>query len=78
MPTIAWHRNSVAVKPDSRTFINEDGDLAIYSVNFSDEGLYECVAENEAGVVRAYARVTVLGKAQYRQPMPETLHVQGK
>ena len=62
LPVISWHRNSVQVIPNQRTFINEEGDLAVYSVTFRDEGLYECVAENTVGVSRAYARVTVLGK----------------
>ncbi len=61
-PHIRWFRNSAPIVLSHRTFISEEGDLAIYNITFTDEGLYECIAENIAGIVRSYARVTVFGK----------------
>ena len=65
-PIIRWFRNTAPVVTNDRTFISEEGDLAIYNITFIDEGLYECIAENLAGTARTYARVTVLGKYQHQ------------
>ena len=43
--------------------LGEDGVLTIERVKKDDEGLYECTAENNVGVARTSAVVTVLGKS---------------
>lgn len=40
----------------------EDGMLTIFSVNLSDAGLYQCVAENKHGIIYFSAELVVLGK----------------
>ena len=59
--TVRWLHNNDRVIPTHRTFISEEGDLALYNLTTTDDGLYECQAENSAGLVRTYARLSILG-----------------
>lgn len=46
----------------SKAMVYEDGSLVIFSTSIHDNGLYECVAENEAGIrVSKAAKLEVLG-----------------
>lgn len=40
----------------------ENGVLSIVSLNLSDAGMYQCVAENKHGIIYASAELMVLGK----------------
>lgn len=40
----------------------ENGALTIVSVNLSDAGMYQCVAENKHGIIYFSAELVVLGK----------------
>lgn len=40
----------------------ENGALTISSVNLSDAGMYQCVAENKHGIIYFGAELVVLGK----------------
>lgn len=40
----------------------ENGALTVISVNLSDAGMYQCVAENKHGVIYFSAELVVLGK----------------
>lgn len=44
--------------------LGDDGTLVIERVKKEDEGLYECVAQNNEGSTRTSAVVTVLGESQ--------------
>ena len=43
----------------------------ISQVNFTDQGMYRCVASNPAGSATAAASLTVKGKSKYRIFFPE-------
>ncbi|KAM8732613.1 vascular endothelial growth factor receptor kdr-like [Acanthopagrus schlegelii] len=60
-PNITWSKNGVPVKEGPGITLGEDGVLTIERVKKDDEGLYECTAENNVGVARTSAVVTVLG-----------------
>lgn len=47
--------------PQGRVHI-ENGVLSIVSLNLSDAGMYQCVAENKHGIIYASAELMVLGK----------------
>lgn len=40
----------------------ENGALTVFSVNLSDAGMYQCVAENKHGIIYFSAELVVLGK----------------
>lgn len=40
----------------------ENGALTVVSVNLSDAGMYQCVAENKHGIIYFSAELVVLGK----------------
>lgn len=47
--------------PQGRVQI-ENGALSISSLNRSDSGMYQCVAENKHGIIYSSAQLMVLGK----------------
>lgn len=44
----------------------ENGALTIASVNLSDAGMYQCVAENKHGIIYFSAELVVLGKTRLK------------
>lgn len=60
-----WHCNGYAqlfvFLPQGRIQI-ENGALSISTLNLSDSGMYQCVAENKHGVIYSSAQLMVLGK----------------
>ena len=62
-PSITWYKNGAALATSSKYDI-ESGEeaLLVRDVSARDQGVYECVVENMAGVVRAEATLTVFGK----------------
>ena len=48
-PTISWTKDNEVLEVNNRIMILENGTLNIISVNFSDVGLYQCIASNDFG-----------------------------
>ncbi|XP_058505740.1 vascular endothelial growth factor receptor kdr-like [Solea solea] len=59
-PRIMWYKNGVPVEEGPGVTL-EGGLLTIERVKKDDEGLYECIASNEAGTAMSSAVVTVMG-----------------
>ncbi|XP_059404933.1 netrin receptor DCC-like isoform X1 [Carassius carassius] len=59
-PTIRWVKNGEAVIPSDYFQIVEGGHLQILGLVHSDEGFYQCIAENEAGNSQAMAHLILL------------------
>ncbi|GAA6065819.1 netrin receptor DCC, partial [Tachysurus ichikawai] len=63
-PTVRWMKNGEAVIPSDYFQIVDGGNLQILGLVRSDEGFYQCVAENEAGNALAMAQLILLELAQ--------------
>lgn len=65
MDIIGWPCNGYVElflsPPQGRVQI-ENGALSIATVNLSDSGVYQCVAENKHGIIYSRAQLMVLGK----------------
>uniref|UniRef100_A0A8C1PDW4 DCC netrin 1 receptor n=1 Tax=Cyprinus carpio TaxID=7962 RepID=A0A8C1PDW4_CYPCA len=59
-PTVRWVKNGEAVIPSDYFQIVEGGHLQILGLVRSDEGFYQCIAENEAGNNQAMAQLILL------------------
>ncbi|TSL28293.1 Netrin receptor DCC [Bagarius yarrelli] len=59
-PTVRWMKNGEAVIPSDYFQIVDGGNLQILGLVRSDEGFYQCVAENEAGNALAMAQLILL------------------
>uniref|UniRef100_A0A4W5NH55 receptor protein-tyrosine kinase n=1 Tax=Hucho hucho TaxID=62062 RepID=A0A4W5NH55_9TELE len=60
-PYITWYKDNLPVQEGPGITLREDGVLMIKRVKKDDEGLYECLASNGEGSVKASAVVTVVG-----------------
>uniref|UniRef100_A0A3Q2YVB1 Contactin 3b n=1 Tax=Hippocampus comes TaxID=109280 RepID=A0A3Q2YVB1_HIPCM len=60
-PSYSWLKNGEHVIAQGRIQI-ENGALSIPTLNLSDSGMYQCVAENKHGVIYSSAQLMVLGK----------------
>uniref|UniRef100_A0A8C2A360 Contactin 3a, tandem duplicate 1 n=1 Tax=Cyprinus carpio TaxID=7962 RepID=A0A8C2A360_CYPCA len=60
-PSYSWLKNGELLAAEDRIQI-ENGALTIGSVNLSDAGMYQCVAENKHGIIYFSAELVVLGK----------------
>ncbi|XP_076124755.1 contactin-3 [Alosa pseudoharengus] len=58
-PSYSWLRNGEMLAAEGRVQI-ENGVLSIVSLNLSDAGMYQCVAENKHGIIYASAELMVL------------------
>ncbi|XP_055044210.2 contactin-3 [Misgurnus anguillicaudatus] len=58
-PSYSWLKNGELLPVEDRMHI-ENGALTISSVNLSDAGIYQCVAENKHGVIYFGAELVVL------------------
>ncbi|XP_061427038.1 LOW QUALITY PROTEIN: neogenin-like [Lethenteron reissneri] len=65
-PSIKWLKNGDTVIPGDYFHIAEEHTLKILGVVKSDEGMYQCVAENEHGNVQAGAQLLVADRAGAR------------
>ncbi|XP_063782549.1 neogenin isoform X9 [Pseudophryne corroboree] len=59
-PTVKWVKNGDMVIPSDYFKIVEDHDLQVLGLVYSDEGFYQCIAENEVGNVQAAAQLIIL------------------
>ncbi|CAM9982991.1 unnamed protein product [Lampetra fluviatilis] len=69
-PSIKWLKNGDTVIPGDYFHIAEEHTLKILGVVKSDEGMYQCVAENEHGNVQAGARLLVADRVEQLPPLP--------
>ncbi|KAM6923554.1 vascular endothelial growth factor receptor kdr-like [Xenentodon cancila] len=60
-PIIVWYKDGLRVEESPGVTLGENGSLIIERVKKEDEGLYECVAQNDDGSAKTSAVVTVLG-----------------
>ncbi|XP_012657029.1 contactin-5 [Otolemur garnettii] len=61
-PTYRWLKNGAPYSPQSRVEM-VNGVLMIHSVNQSDAGMYQCLAENKYGAIYASAELKILASA---------------
>ncbi|NXK90422.1 CNTN5 protein, partial [Formicarius rufipectus] len=61
-PTYSWLKNGVPLWPQNRIEM-VNGVLMIHSVNVSDAGMYQCLAENKYGTIYASAELKILASA---------------
>uniref|UniRef100_A0A8B9RHD4 Neogenin 1b n=1 Tax=Astyanax mexicanus TaxID=7994 RepID=A0A8B9RHD4_ASTMX len=59
-PTVKWLKNGDAVIPSDYFKIVNQHDLQVLGLVRSDEGFYQCLAENEAGNIQASAQLIIL------------------
>ncbi|XP_065135857.2 contactin-3 [Paramisgurnus dabryanus] len=58
-PSYSWLKNGETLMSEGRMQI-ENGALSISSLNLSDGGMYQCVAENKHGIIYSSAELLVL------------------
>ncbi|RXN23644.1 netrin receptor DCC [Labeo rohita] len=66
-PTVRWVKNGEAVIPSDYFQIVDGGHLQILGLVRSDEGFYQCIAENEAGNSQAMAQLILLQLGKIRR-----------
>ncbi|XP_029111976.1 neogenin 1a isoform X4 [Scleropages formosus] len=59
-PTVKWVKNGDAVIPSDYFRIVKEHNLQVLGLVKSDEGFYQCMAENDAGNVQAGAQLVIL------------------
>ncbi|KAK3533036.1 hypothetical protein QTP70_006611 [Hemibagrus guttatus] len=59
-PTIKWVKNGDAVVPSDYFRILKEQNLQVQGLVKTDEGFYQCLAENEVGNVQASAQLVIL------------------
>ncbi|XP_036399492.1 neogenin-like [Megalops cyprinoides] len=69
-PTIQWVKNGDAVIPSDYFRIIREQYLQVQGLVKSDEGFYQCVAQNEAGNVQASAQLIVLDHGSHGNAGP--------
>ncbi|XP_072258225.1 neogenin isoform X8 [Pyxicephalus adspersus] len=62
-PAVKWVKNGDMVIPSDYFKIVDDHDLQVLGLVRSDEGFYQCIAENEVGNVQAAAQLIILEPA---------------
>uniref|UniRef100_A0AAZ3QPU6 Netrin receptor DCC n=1 Tax=Oncorhynchus tshawytscha TaxID=74940 RepID=A0AAZ3QPU6_ONCTS len=70
-PTVHWMKNGEEVIPSDYFQIVDGSNLQILGLVKSDEGFYQCVAENEAGNAQAMAQL-ILREPAPQVPSPES------
>ncbi|XP_008335275.1 neogenin 1a isoform X3 [Cynoglossus semilaevis] len=59
-PTVKWVKNGDAVIPSDYFKIVKDHNLQVLGLVKSDEGFYQCLAENDAGNIQSNAQLIIL------------------
>ncbi|XP_069758485.1 neogenin-like isoform X1 [Narcine bancroftii] len=67
MPTVKWIKNGDVVIPSDYFKIANERNLQVLGLVKSDEGLYQCVAENDVGNKQASAQLIIL---EHDVPIP--------
>nr|XP_023693958.1 neogenin-like isoform X4 [Paramormyrops kingsleyae] len=66
-PTVKWVKNGDAIIPGDYFKIINEHDLLILGLVKSDEGFYQCLAENDAGNIQSNAQLIIL---DHNVPIP--------
>ncbi|KAL4231277.1 ATP-dependent DNA helicase chl1 [Mactra antiquata] len=76
-PLITWLHNGQPIGVgDQRRYVTLDGTLRITDVQFSDQGVYTCKAENDNGADETSTRVSVITGIQFlRKPQDQNVRV---
>ncbi|KAL7854727.1 hypothetical protein SRHO_G00169170 [Serrasalmus rhombeus] len=69
-PTIKWVKNGDAVIPSDYFRIIKEQNLQVQGLVKSDEGFYQCLAENEAGNVQVSAQLVIMDQGSGGGPTP--------
>uniref|UniRef100_A0A8B9LIW2 Neogenin 1a n=1 Tax=Astyanax mexicanus TaxID=7994 RepID=A0A8B9LIW2_ASTMX len=69
-PTIKWVKNGDSVIPSDYFRIMKEQNLQVQGLVKSDEGFYQCLAENEAGNIQATAQLVILDQGSGGGPTP--------
>ncbi|XP_062868575.1 neogenin 1a [Trichomycterus rosablanca] len=69
-PTVKWVKNGDAVVPSDYFRIVKEQNLQVQGLMKTDEGFYQCLAENEAGNVQASAHLLILDKGSGDSVVP--------
>uniref|UniRef100_A0A3P9JUI5 Neogenin 1b n=1 Tax=Oryzias latipes TaxID=8090 RepID=A0A3P9JUI5_ORYLA len=62
-PTVKWVKNGDAVIPSDYFKIIKEHNLQVLGLVKSDEGFYQCLAENDAGNIQSSAQLIILNHA---------------
>ena len=60
-PEITWKKDGVALVPDERYAIDNDGSLTIREAVTEDSGKFTCTAQNAAGMEEVTSFIDILG-----------------
>lgn len=76
-PNISWYRNAESVDqlPQERYSVVEGGSLIIRKLRVEDQGVYQCLAENEAGEDSAYTWLKVKTSGPIMETPPQNVTV---
>ncbi|KAM9410156.1 neogenin 1a isoform 3-T3 [Pholidichthys leucotaenia] len=69
-PTIKWVKNGDAVIPSDYFKIIKEHNLQVLGLVKSDEGFYQCLAENDAGNIQSSAQLIILDHDVALPPFP--------
>eukprot|EP00064_Thunnus_orientalis_P008215 superscaffoldBa00000964_g8238 len=70
-PTVKWVKNGDAVIPSDYFKIIKEHNLQVLGLVKSDEGFYQCLAENDAGNIQSSAQLIIL---DHGTPLNTTTH----
>ncbi|XP_044135772.1 neogenin isoform X3 [Bufo gargarizans] len=75
-PTVKWVKNGDVVIPSDYFKIVDDHNLQVLGLVRSDEGFYQCIAENEVGNTQAAAQLIIVepGVTVPTSPAPSLTH----
>ncbi|XP_067436480.1 neogenin 1a isoform X2 [Thunnus thynnus] len=69
-PTVKWVKNGDAVIPSDYFKIIKEHNLQVLGLVKSDEGFYQCLAENDAGNIQSSAQLIILDHDVALPPFP--------
>ncbi|MED6277372.1 hypothetical protein CHARACLAT_012720, partial [Characodon lateralis] len=73
LPTVRWMKNGEEVIPSDYFQIVDGTNLQILGLVKSDEGFYQCVAENSAGSSQAMAQLLLRDPGRKNPPVTDTV-----
>ncbi|KAK7791911.1 hypothetical protein R5R35_005428 [Gryllus longicercus] len=76
-PSITWYRNAEPVNqlPGERFSVIEGGSLVIHKLHVEDQGVYQCLAANEAGEDSTYTWLKVKTSGPIMETPPQNVTV---
>lgn len=79
LPHLSWHKDGddfPAARERRMYVLPKDDQFFIASTRNTDEGVYTCRAENDAGIITANATVTILETPDFIRPMEDEKNTQ--